>query len=742
MRIAAVVVTCNRIDLLSRALNSIEKQYRKPDFVFVVSNSSEGNFKFEDNICKDFGYSLTRNKRTNTYTGALNTSVEEIIKHFGISDDVYFASLDDDDEWLPNYLQEIEINNTDDFDLLIGNLLRKSSNENELQVLPTEISTRDFLIGNPGVSGSNTFIRLSTLLQAGSFDEGITATVDRDFFVRVFQQEPKYKIVNKHLVTQYTDCDRPRQTTNAEIKKQSLLVFYYKYQHLMNYNDKESFFTRAEKLFSVSRTEFKNLKSNLSNSIKKEIQFENKGNYQFIIGFIAGDAIISSRILKQIIEKKIPVELVLIIDNTPNRNLLLKCEELLKAKNFSVSVVEHQEWLLNLEKGNYGSAFKKFSMIDSIPLGRTILHHHLYTETIKMQNPVFWIIDDDISFSSTILETESQQTINLFEIVNQYEGKVDSIIGGVSCDPPLPTLSCIRGQLVDFWHSHKANNSLSSDFLQLKLKPDYYYDLSDIHSDHLESPIYHSKTNENGLKQIFSGKSLSRPALQKDLKVEEKTISKRGPNTLVFNRELLHSYPVINLQVNNKFARRGDLLWALLNQVVSEKKILEHSFSVDQNRPVSEFVLKKELQKAAYDIIGYAFNKGILQVINQIKEHNIQIRPVDIFDKLNQENYYQDFLKIYIFFLQKRKIRFLMNYHRIIGLTKLLSKDFESAKIFYKQVSDLNALSDFENLFNEAKEEYTLKSFFKEFNSTIMTYNSSIANFSTDKNKQKNRVPI
>jgi glycosyltransferase involved in cell wall biosynthesis len=202
MKIAAVVITCNRLPLLSRALTSIQKQNRKPDIVFVVSNSSDENFEAENKLCNDFGFLPTRNLRTHTYTGALNSSVEKIIKHFGIEDDIYFASLDDDDEWLPDYLQEIENSNTDNFDLFIGNLMRKSEVENELLVLPTQLSEKDFLVGNPGVCGSNTFIRLTTLLQSGCFDEGLPATADRDLLVRVFQQKPKYKILNKHLVNQ------------------------------------------------------------------------------------------------------------------------------------------------------------------------------------------------------------------------------------------------------------------------------------------------------------------------------------------------------------------------------------------------------------------------------------------------------------------------------------------------------------------------------------------------------------
>jgi len=742
MKIAAVVITCNRLLLLPRALKSIAKQNRKPDFVFVVSNSTDEIFETEKIICAEFSFAITKNLRTQTYTGALNSSVEEIIKHFGISEDVYFASLDDDDEWLPDYLQEIETNNTDNFDLLIGNLLRKSQTENELLNLPMQLSEKDFLTGNPGVCGSNTFIRLTTLLQAGCFDEGLPATADRDFFVRVFQQKPKHKVINRHFVNQYTDNDRSRETISGEKKKQSFQIFYYKYQHLMNEEEKEMFFSRAKNFFNILREEIETFKANIIKTAKQEIQFKDKGNYQFVIGFIAGNEIIAKRIAKQIVESNIPVELVVIIDDTPKGKSLSETEKMFLDRNISHTIVKHKDWQANLASGHYGSYFKQFSEINSIPLGRTILHHHLFTESTEMQNPVYWIIDDDVSFSATTSENGNSKQVNLFEIINEHYSNADALIGSISNDPPVPTLCCIRGQLVDFLHSHNANNLLSADFLNLKSKPDYYYDLSDIHSDHLEIPIYHTSARESELEIIFSGKSLSRQALQKELKANTKSVTKRGANTLVFNRELLHYYPVINLEVNNKFARRGDLLWALLNQIVSNKKILEHTFSLDHNRPTTEFILKKELDKAGYDIIGYAFNKGILEVINEIKQQTNPHRPKDIFEKLNQANFYQQFLKTYNYFLERRKTRFLMNYYRIIGLTKLLSENFAKAKSFHSQVSDVKALNAFHSLLADAQDEETLKSFFSELTTTIWTYSNSITDITEDDRKHQAAVEM
>lgn len=739
MRIAAVIVTCNRIELLPRALKSIKEQSRQPNFVYIISNSTAENYQVEQNLCADFDFQILKNHRTENYAGALNTAIEQIIKEIGISDDIYFASLDDDDEWLPNYLQEIESKNSDNFDLLVGNLLRSSKSENNLLVLPNELSEKDFLIGNPGISGSNTFIKLITLLKSGAFDEGLSATIDRDFFVRVFLQKPKYKIVNKHLVTQHTDNDRERVTTNRTKKEDSLRVFFYKYQHLMNKEEKEQFFQRIEKLFSISKSSFEITENKFSELSKGELVFENKGNYKFVIGFITSDENYSERILSQILEQNISVDLIVIINNSKD-NLLIKSEQMLKGK-IPFRIIQPAEWKNNLQTEQYGKAFSEFKEINSIPLGRTILHYHLHNETLDFLRPVYWIIDDDITFNFIKSSNDQTEKINLFEIINQNLENVSAIIGSVSNDPPLPFLSSVRGQLVDLLHSHWANNQTNQDHLNLRNKADYYYDLSDLLSNHLECPIYHATANENAIEEIFSGKSVSRKVIQKsEIKSINRIITQRGPNTLVFNRELLHYYPVINVSVNHKFARRGDLLWVLFNQIVSEHKIVEHTFSIQQNRTISKFDLHRELEKSAYDIIGYAFNKGFLNTIQKIKTETNPNRPKDIFEKLETEYYFDFFLSTYKRFLQGRKTKFLMNYYRIIGLLEILSNDFENAKIISKQVSQTRELNVFHSLMTSAECEETLKNFINELTTDIWTYSNAVTSISESKDKHQSLI--
>ena len=217
MKIIAVIVTCNRLDLLPRALISVKNQSRKPDKVYVISNSTDNNFLIEQGICIDFGFLIIRNYRTKNNAGALNAAIELIIKEYGVSGNLYFASLDDDDEWLDLYLETIEKNNSEGYDVVVCELSRNNGKFSNRQHLPNRFSIETFLKGNPGIGNSNTFVKLITLLNAGCFDESCLSNVDRDLFVRIFQLKPTYKIINQIMVIAYTDNERIRITNNTRL---------------------------------------------------------------------------------------------------------------------------------------------------------------------------------------------------------------------------------------------------------------------------------------------------------------------------------------------------------------------------------------------------------------------------------------------------------------------------------------------------------------------------------------------
>ena len=155
MRIAAVTVTCERITLLARALKSIKEQTRDPDLVYVISNSKSKTFLEEQRICAEFGFPVIKNHRTENYAGALNTAIEEIVKLHGVEDDIYFASLDDDDIWLNNKLKkqlDVMVQKKLDFimsDYIINDMINNTNYKKLLQSGAKYIAISSYIWDNP-----------------------------------------------------------------------------------------------------------------------------------------------------------------------------------------------------------------------------------------------------------------------------------------------------------------------------------------------------------------------------------------------------------------------------------------------------------------------------------------------------------------------------------------------------------------------------------------------------------------
>lgn len=737
--LAVVVVTCDRPDLLTRALASIACQGSLPDEVWIVSNSIRPGWEYEKEICHQHGFRFLRNRRTANYAGALNSAVEMLIRKHGTSEKVYFASLDDDDEWLPEYLTRVRQEIDRGYDLVASSYLRKCGESIELLALPAQLRVRDFLRGNPGVGGSNTCVRINALLKAGCFDEALDSAVDRDIMVRLLQQEVKHATIPDPLVRVHADQDRPRITTDRAKKLQGLRSFLYKYRFLMDNADLAAFFARAKKLFGLEVSDLACESIEPASPSRNQVSFTGKGAYPLVVGFIAGDETLARRLTQQIIDLSVPVELMVIIDDTKQLTPLKLDEDQFKEYGIRVVLITHETWKVNLANGVYGQRLKRFEEIDSIPLGRSLLQHHLYTATHGMKDPVIWILDDDMLPGQGTSSIASSGPLKFFHLMEQYRSQADALIGGVSNDPPVPTLCCMRGQLVDLLYSIQANHELKADPFRIGTLPDYYYDLSDRHSQHVEMPIYHEHPTEQALQYIFSGKAVSRPVLQSEDSPSLR-LTRRGGNTIIFNRQLLRYHPVVNMTIGGAFVRRGDLLWAHFNSSLSGRKFVEHPFAIDQDRPVSSFTLAKELRKAAHDIVGYAINKAMALELEQSAVCPLEQRPTYILTSLLDELRFSHLLDAYREALEHRRARFLMNYLRIVGLIETIAKICPLAVPYVEILRGREGISEFELILQEAMDESRLKTFVRGLPSEASSFSNSIAEIVETETKHRERI--
>ena len=246
-------------NLFEVSLLSVLHQTVEPDYVVVVDDNTEEDVsrEIEQRIQALHNERVTyiRNTRTKgmSGTGAWNTGIEYLTKTLGA--DNYVAILDDDDSWDTNYIEQIRKHLTDEPDAVFGFLKRFDYNA-VLRFTRDELTVRNFLIGDPGVQGSNMCFKIKCLNTIGGFDEHLASCTDRDLMIRFLLEygNEKITIIPQKLVNHYTGQNTV--TSNFGAKKRGLDFFYRKHIHLFDFSSLVLSLHRAEKLFRYPNSEF------------------------------------------------------------------------------------------------------------------------------------------------------------------------------------------------------------------------------------------------------------------------------------------------------------------------------------------------------------------------------------------------------------------------------------------------------------------------------------------------------
>ena len=82
-----------------------------------------------------------------------------------------------------------------------GLVRHQSRGAGKSRPVPDRLTVDDFLVTNPNVQGSNLFVRLSRIQEAGGFDEELPSTTDRDLCIRLLRLPGiRYEVLRNHLV--------------------------------------------------------------------------------------------------------------------------------------------------------------------------------------------------------------------------------------------------------------------------------------------------------------------------------------------------------------------------------------------------------------------------------------------------------------------------------------------------------------------------------------------------------------
>ena len=751
-QIAALVATHNRTYLLSsRSIPSILRQSHPPNYLVVVDDSDnskdqQANETFLQSISSPVTEVIyLRNYRTPGAAGAWNTGLDHLLRRNTNPENQFIAILDDDDEWDSDHLHEcINAANSNNLDMVVSGICRHSySNQKcHFHSIPQRLSAEDFLIGNPHIQGSNFFIRLTSILQAGTFDEDLTSSTDRDLCIRLSDLGYiRFGSIDRYTVHHYTSGDR--LSSPNDLKQQGLNKFWQKYQSRMTASHKQLFIERTRKLFNWEPA------THHTPVIVKDEQkkiLDTKCDVNPGIHFIVG--VIGDNTAPQQLESLLDdlsvlndnpfvsgLDIIVLENNIASNpgSLNVVCKKALE-NGLRILLINSERQDKDSKEGFFGNENTFTEEHLCIATARTRIQRYLYEFSESRMGAVIWILDDDSRLDNLLIKNndEKRQFFHYFKDLDALKKTgVSCCIGNVTGDAPVPFASTIRVQLVDIYHNLAAmtNMEVSDRWLsrsdlnnEFRINcRDYYYDLSRQSTNQLERIFWLESESKNEnvgevfrrladkVERILAGGQVTRPLIQ-DESIDPVLCGRegvhRGGNTFIFDRELLRNTPNFAIRINGSMSRRSDMIWALVNRSIFNKRIIEVQIPVRQDRSYVK-TNELDLEKLVSDITGYALYSALEDVLNNRQDRTFNLsseNPVFSREDVTLFNH-----KVHKY-IEERFAAFRLNYYRIKGLLKSI----DNMLIQLKQVwitSDLYpqlecAIEKFESFLHQIEEQY------------------------------------
>ena len=714
--LVAVVATKNRSSFLrDRALKSIAAQNRLPDMVVVVDDSDESIHLVENkDVVVAFAQELAGvefcyilNYRTHGASGSWNSAVDFLLRRGAMPENTYLAILDDDDEWLPDYLETCcnVIGEQGRIDMVACDICRITEQGQSVSMAPEMLLSDDFLVGNPGVQGSNIFVRLSRFLEAGCFDENLKSCTDRDLCIRLADLGcVRYERVARPLVNHYAEWGRARLSTpNSEAKNFGLFQFWLKHSKRMSVEQKEAFLQRAKRLFDWDLSYYQSDSLHADN-IKTECIIEDGEDFMLCVGVICSSYSLIQHFLEGLYLLKSSISLrgidVFIFENSLSvidKTKIFQRVEQLQLTTVFISPEMQDNWLAS---NSYFSGYvRNRNGMFSIAQARTLLQKYIGQTVIsKGVESVVWIMDEDMQITERTIKA-------LKHLPCLKRLGVDVVIGNFDGSSPNPPLNGVRGQLVDFWNnllwlSNFPSNSVMADLSNENAEfrqrySDYYYDLSRRHFGHLEHPVwlepsFDGETVGDALRRlvadaqcIFGGIPLSRPLRSVlwdgNLGTVKDSVN-RGGNTFVFDPLALVDVPNLSIRVGCVDMRRSDMIWAIINRYYRRRKVISVGIPVFHagRNILSSFTL--DIDKLREEFVGAALYAALTDFFESNPEHCLAFVEQEV----------KDISMRYDMYVERRLVWLKESFYRAIGVSKCLQNWLGYAQ--YSQLIDLVGL--------------------------------------------------
>lgn len=258
-QIIGLVATRPRIEaLLTTSIPSIAEQSRLPDALVIVAD--------HQSLPTDARQALRalipatelhflENVRSRGAAGTWNTGLDFIQQTWPES---YVAILDDDDRWDTDHLALcMSTAKSEAWPDVVISSLRICVEGREIPRPPLQaIAADDFLIGNPGWQGSNTFATATKLVAAGGFRESLVSCHDRDLAIRMLDlPETRISFTGHHTATWNLNTYPNALSRPGPEKTNALRHFLALHGHRMSLEIRQQFISRCFELFSLTADE-------------------------------------------------------------------------------------------------------------------------------------------------------------------------------------------------------------------------------------------------------------------------------------------------------------------------------------------------------------------------------------------------------------------------------------------------------------------------------------------------------
>jgi glycosyltransferase involved in cell wall biosynthesis len=257
--VIGLIATWPRIEhLRSSAIPSIARQVRMPDALVLVSDRK----KLPDADLLSLQVTLPQleicsllNARLAGVAGAWNTGLHYINQRWP---GAYVAMLDDDDAWDRDHLTTCmdAAARSGGPDVVVSGVRMRHAGKVIYRPPPEALSPDDFLVGNPGWQGSNTFAQIRTVLAAGGFTDGLTSCNDRDLAIRILSLPDVGVCYTGRFTATWNFNASPDSLSRAGPQKRAALRHFLAiHGHRMNEKIRRRFLNRCADLFGVVEEE-------------------------------------------------------------------------------------------------------------------------------------------------------------------------------------------------------------------------------------------------------------------------------------------------------------------------------------------------------------------------------------------------------------------------------------------------------------------------------------------------------